>query len=214
MPAPNYSAADYLRALQAHLPRGRVWPRDPDATQTTVLSGFTPCFARLTARANNLLVEVFPGTSDELLPEWESTLGLPDPCAGPQPPLDQRRNQVRARLSNSGGQSLPFFIAYAAQLGFSVTVTQYTPFRMGQQRMGDQLGGPDWAFTWAINAPFASIIPFRMGQSAMGDALQSWSNAVLECEMNELKPAHTLLLFTYGLAHLDTNFVLDENTLG
>lgn len=214
MPAPNYSAANFLQALQAHLPRGRVWPRDPDAQQTAVLSGFTSCFAALTARANELLVEAFPPTSDELLPEWESTLGLPDPCAGEQPTLDQRRNQVKARLANSGGQSLPFFISYAANLGFSVTITQYTPFRMGQQRMGDQLGSPDWAFTWAINAPAFSVVPFTMGQSAMGDALRSWNNAVLECEFNEIKPAHTVLLFTYGLGQLDSTFVLDESTLG
>jgi hypothetical protein len=34
MPVSNYSAADYLGALQALLPRGRVWPRDPDAAGT------------------------------------------------------------------------------------------------------------------------------------------------------------------------------------
>jgi uncharacterized protein YmfQ (DUF2313 family) len=50
-----------------------------------VLSGFTPAFERLTARANNLLIDAFPGSTYELLPEWEATLGLPDPCAGEAP---------------------------------------------------------------------------------------------------------------------------------
>jgi uncharacterized protein YmfQ (DUF2313 family) len=215
MPAPNYSAANYLQALQAHLPRGRVWPRDPDAAQTAVLSGFTPCFAALTTRANYLLVDAFPATPEELLPEWEATLGLPDPCAGEQPTIAARQAQVLARFTATGGQSPSYFIAYAEKLGFSVTITQYTPFRMGQQAMGSQLGSQDWAFTWAINAPYVSEIPFRMGQSAMGDALESWNNAVLECELNAIKAAHTVLRFIYGsTAALDDTFILDESSLG
>ncbi|WP_069267430.1 YmfQ family protein [Paraburkholderia nodosa] len=214
MLAPNYSAADYLRALQALLPRGRVWPRDTDAKQSAVLGTLTPVFERLNARANNLLIDAFPASTYELLPEWELTLGLPDPCAGEQPTVAARRAQVLARFAGTGGQSIQYFIDYAARLGFTVTVTQYAPFRMGQQAMGSQLGSPDWAFTWAVNAPLASLIPFTMGQSAMGDALQSWNNTVLECELNTVKPAHTLLLFTYGLGRLNENFVLNENTLG
>ncbi|MGF6549301.1 YmfQ family protein [Paraburkholderia youngii] len=214
MAAPNYQASDFAAAIHALMPRGLVWPRDPTAVQAQVINGLAPTWVRHTQANNQLLVDAFPATAVELLPEWESTLGLPDPCAGSSPTLQGRQQQVVARLTNSGGQSVPYFIEYARTLGYTVSVAEYTPFRMGQQAMGDQLGGPDWAYTWSINAPLASLTSFRMGQSAMGEPLESWNNAVLECELSEIKPAHTVLLFTYGLGDLDTTFVLDESTLG
>lgn len=198
MGAPIFSDADFLSALQAILPRGRVWPKEPDAIQTQTLNGLAPTFSRISQAANDLLVDAFPETTFELLPEWEETLGLPDPCAGVSPTIQARRAQVLARFIGNGGQSAPYFILYAKNLGFAVTITSYTPFRMGQQRMGDQLGGPDWAFTWAINSALNTLVSFRMGQSAMGEPLESWGNTVLECELSSIAPAHTLLKFNYS----------------
>lgn len=215
MGAPLYQSSDYLNALLSLMPRGRVWPKDPESVQAQALACFTPTFVRSNQDANNLLVDAFPSTSDNLLPEWESALGLPDPCAGEAPTLQQRRAQVVARLTNNGGQSIAFFIAYAASLGYTVTVTQFTPFRMGQQRMGCQLGTQDWAFTWRVNAPAETITYFSMGQSYMGQPLASWGNAVLECELNVIKPAHTYLNFAYGLTGLlNETFILGETSLG
>jgi Uncharacterized protein conserved in bacteria len=214
MSAPNYSAADYLSAMQALMPRGRVWPKDADATQTQVLSGLVQVYARNTARANNLLVDAFPATSVELLPEWEQTLGLPDPCAGEAPTLQGRQAQVIARFAGSGGQSAAYFIAYAAKLGYAVTITPFTPFRVGQQSMGCQLGTQDWAFTWRINSAAQTVTYFSMGQSYMGQPLASWGNAVLECELREIAPAHTILNIAYGQTGvLGSTFILGESSL-
>jgi uncharacterized protein YmfQ (DUF2313 family) len=197
MRAPILTAADFLSALQALMPRGRVWPRELDSVQAETLAGLAPTYERQTNRANYLLVDVFPATTTEVLPEWEETLGLPDPCAGEAPTIQQRRAQVVAKLTNTGGQSVAYFIAYAAALGFVITITEFTPFRMGAQRMGAPLGGPDWAHTWAVNAPLNTIVFFRTGVSTMGEALEAFGNAVLECEFNAIKPAHTILQFRY-----------------
>jgi uncharacterized protein YmfQ (DUF2313 family) len=196
MPAPNYSASDYLQALQALLPRGRVWPRDPDAIQTQVLSGFTPEFARVTARANNLLVDAFPGTTYELLPEWEATLGLPDPCAGSSPSTQQRVAQVVARLTATGGQSVAYFGAVAAALGYAITITQFSPSRFGRP-FGLPFGGTAWAFAWQVNAPTFTINRLQFGGS-FGTPFASWGNNVLQCELQRIAPAHTTLLFSYS----------------
>lgn len=197
MPAPNYSAADYLSAMQALMPRGRVWPKDADATQTKTLGGLVQIYVRNTERANNLLVDAFPATSVELLSEWEQTLGLPDPCAGEAPTIQARQAQVVARFAGSGGQSAAYFIAYAKALGYTVTVTQFTPFRAGQQRAGSPCGLQDWAFTWQINSALNTITYFRAGLSGAGESIESWGNAVLQCEIAEIKPAHTYLNFAY-----------------
>ena len=198
MSAPNYSSADFTRALQNLMPRGPVWPTDPDSVLAQVIASLAPTWARHTLRDNYLLQDAFPATAVELLPEWEAALGLPDPCAGASPTLQGRQAQVVARLTGVGGQSIPYFIAYALKLGYTITVTEYTPFRMGCMTMGHRLGSADLAHTWSVNAPLHTVTPFRMGVSGMGEPLESWGNAVLECELNEVKPAHTLLSFIYS----------------
>jgi hypothetical protein len=35
--------------------------------------------------------------------------------------------------------------------------------------------------------------------SAVGEALRTWGNDLLECKMNQIKPAHTILIFGYGI---------------
>ena len=198
MSAPNYSAADFTRALQNLLPRGLVWPNAPDSVLAQLLAALAPTWSRHTQRDNYLLQDAFPATAVELLPEWEAALGLPDPCAGESPTLQGRQAQVVARLTGVGGQSIPYFIAYALLLGYTITVTEYSPFRMGCMAMGHALGSADWSHTWAVNAPLHTVTPFRMGLSGMGEPLESWGNVVLECELNEVKPAHTLLNFIYS----------------
>jgi uncharacterized protein YmfQ (DUF2313 family) len=198
MAAPNLLTSDFVRAFLALLPRGRVWPKGLESLQAQTVTGLVGCYQKQTARANNLLVDAFPATTYELLPEWEASLGLPDPCVGTPGSVQQRRQQVVARLTNSGGQSAAYYISVAAALGYTVTVTNYAPFRAGQSSAGQQVGTTDWFFTWSINAPTNTVTHFAAGQSAAGDPLATWGNKVLECEMNALKPAHTILQFHYS----------------
>lgn len=180
------------------MPRGFVWPRGTDATQTKALSGLVPVYVRTNARANKLLVEALPSTTFELLPEWEATLGLPDPCAGVSPTIQGRRAQVVARFSNIGGQSTSHMIAFAKSLGYTITITQFTPARAGMLRAGQPLCGTSWAHAWRVNAALNTINPFRAGYSVAGEPLSSSGNAVLECELKNYAPAHTTVFFKYS----------------
>jgi uncharacterized protein YmfQ (DUF2313 family) len=190
--------AEYTVALLSHLPRGRIWPRDPDSAPATTAAGLAPSLQRLDARAAALLVDAFPGTTYELLPEWEASLGLPDPCAGEAPGLQQRRAQVVARLTATGGQSVPYFENVAAKLGYAATVREYAPSRFGQFRFGGRLQSAQWAHVWAIQAQQTTVTSFRFGLSGFGERFRTWGNEVLECEMRALAPAHTILLFQYS----------------
>lgn len=197
MAAPTYSASDFASAIHALMPRGLVWPRDAASVQSQVIAGLSPAVSQHTLADNNLLVDAFPLTAVQLLTEWEETLGLPDPCAGESPTLIGRQQQVVARLTNSGGQSIPYFVAFAKALGYTVTVTEYAPFRAGQSRAGQPTGTQDWFFTWQINAPLNTVTYFTAGQATAGQALGSWGSAVLQCELTTIKPAHTYLNFGY-----------------
>ncbi|HWF01542.1 MAG TPA: putative phage tail protein [Caulobacteraceae bacterium] len=180
---PPYGPADYLAALQGLMPRGRVWPRGPGAVQALVLAALAMTPARLGQSAGALISGAFPSTAGEMLPEWEGALGLPDPCAGPAPTLQARQSQVVAKLINSGGQSVTFFVQLAAALGYAITITEFS----GAQ-----------AHHWQVNCPQVQAIRFRAGQSTAGEPLLSGGSAVLECVINELKPAQTTVSFLYG----------------
>ncbi|MBV2161428.1 MAG: DUF2313 domain-containing protein [Achromobacter denitrificans] len=192
----NLRAGDFLRAFMSLLPRGRVWSRDVSSVQSRALLGLVTIYEDSTARANQLLVDAFPGSTYELLPEWELTLGLPDPCAGPAPTIQARRAQVVARLTATGGQSIPYFTGLAKSLGYEVTVTQFMPSRFGK-RFGTPFGGVDWAHAWQINAPTFTVNRLRFGES-FGSPFSYWTNSVLQCELQSVKPAHTVLNFSYS----------------
>lgn len=199
LPAEAYlDADDFLQKLIDHLPEGEVWPRDPDAPMARALSVLAATYARLNQRDSNLLVDVFPLSTEEMLVEWEASLGLPDPCTPLNATLAQRIAAVAAKVIAQGGQTVDYLKQVAAAIGVVVTITEIAPFRVGVSRVGERLYSDEWAYTLIVNAPKTPIVEFRVGHSAVGDPLASWGNAQLECVLNRVKPAHVSIIFTYG----------------
>lgn len=112
--------------------------------------------------------------------------------------LQERRGALLSRLGGTGGQSREFFIALAAYLGFTITITEFRPFRVSISHAGDALYDDSWRHVWRVNGPDTTVFEFRAGLSAVGEPLRKWGNELLECVMNRIKPAHTVLLFGYG----------------
>jgi uncharacterized protein YmfQ (DUF2313 family) len=177
----RFSLADYAGALLSLLPRGRAWSGDPQSTQYATLTGLAGVMEQVDGDAVDLIADGFPATAVNLLPEWEQSLGLPDPCAGPSPTVSQRQAQVAARFAGGGGQSRQRFIDYAATLGFEISITVYAPFCSGRNTCGQPVYGQAWAFAWSVQ-----VLSNTSGLP----------NSVLECELNAIKPAETTLFFT------------------
>lgn len=197
MPRLNLTEGDFARLMSNLSPTGDAWPTEPDSVRQKALLAFAPTFARLNARANFLVDDAFPATSLELLPEWELSVGLPDPCAGPAPTLQARRKQVVARLASYGGQSKAYLIQYALNLGYVITITEFVPFT-ADRGFGDGLLWDEWgAYAWQINAPLYTIVYFSADLSAADEPLATYGNTVLECELRAIAPAHTTLTFAY-----------------
>lgn len=193
------TAADYLEQLKTLLPPGQAFPRDAGTTLHTLLDGMSIELARADSRGEALPLEANPGTTNELLGDWERIADLPDKCAGVlEETLQGRRNALVSKLASTGGQSEAYFIGVAAALGYQVTVEEFRPFRAGLSVAGDPISNGAWVFTWRLRAPSVTIIPFRAGQSAAGEPLRAWGNDTLECKLRQLAPAHTILLFAYG----------------
>jgi uncharacterized protein YmfQ (DUF2313 family) len=210
--AARYAVDDYAGTIQAHLPRGRVWPRETDTEQAAVVAAFAPAFERIDALASALLAGSLPGDNLDLLTEWEESLGLPDPCAGAAATVEARAAQVRARFIDTGGASVPYFIALASALGYDITIDEFTTSRFGKT-IGGTYGGEDWAHTWRVNIPAFNLLRREMGD-IMGEPYATWGSTIVQCEFLARKPAHTLLLFRYGRDEALGAFIIGINTLG
>lgn len=189
---------EYAEQLLALLPQGKAWPRNEDTKLRRLMRGIGGEFSRVDQRADDLLREVMPSTTVALLRTWEEAAGLPDTCVATGQTLQERRSALLARLTSSGGQSRPFFVALALYLGFSITITEFREFRVDSSAVGEALCGEEWVHTWRVNAPAETIIEFRVDSSAVEEPLRKWGNELLECVFIRLKPAHTFVQFGYG----------------
>ncbi|MGN7832671.1 YmfQ family protein [Pseudoxanthomonas sp. 22568] len=189
---------DYLRQLQALLPLGKAWTRAPGALLSRVLEGLAQEFARIEARAESVMDEADPRTTLELLPDWERTAGLPDNCSGElRPTLLGRRQDLVSKLNAVGGQTPAYFIEIAKALGYAIEIQEYHPFRVGHSAVNEPINDGRWAHVWAVIAPNVTQTFWTVGQSSVAEPLSRWGNQSLECRLNELKPAHSVLIFIY-----------------
>ncbi len=218
--------SEFTHAFMAKMPRGEVWPRDPESTLVRFVAGLMG-IVELWAREVYafLVIEAFPPTSFRLLPDWERVLGLPEPCFPAAQTLEERRLQVREKLARRpGGQSRVYFIGLAERLGYhqpgpaesdleaelefqvgrldQVRITEFRPFMAGVSRCGD----PTWniaphkmRFCWIVNVPGDRLTWFRCGASRAGvdPHLKIRRADDLECVLHKLKPAHSNLIFDY-----------------
>lgn len=200
----KFSAGEFASTLHSLLPPGRAWSQDGSLALNKLLLGLAQVYGRNSDRAAQLLVDAFPTTTTELLPEWEESLGLPTKCAGLAPSLALRRAQVVARFIGNGRPTKQFFIDYAAALGYTITITYgdaalQVPFLCGVNVCGDPLvEGGDEAnpWVWFVHGALLNVEYFRCGVNVCGDPLVTADdNAALVCEMERIRPAHTVLRF-------------------
>ena len=111
----------YVRLLLSLLPRGRAWPRDPDAYLPKYVSGFAQRLADLELSADELLLEMRPETTVQLLEEWETYLGLPE-CDSTTQSFARRRAAVVEKYHRKGGLQTWQIELIAAALGFTEDV--------------------------------------------------------------------------------------------
>jgi uncharacterized protein YmfQ (DUF2313 family) len=191
---------DWTRTLLDLLPRGIVWPRQPDTILARFWTAIADEMVAIQARDCDLLAESFPCGSNELLPDWERLVGLPDECtAGTDWPLTVRQAFVCAKLAAQGGASRAYFIALAASYGYAITITEHFPWRMGcmsfcDARMGVPVG---W---WTVNCASLPVSHATVGCWRMGEPICVIVGAdVLECVIRRAAPANTIVTFSYTL---------------
>lgn len=193
-----FTTDDYCQALQALIPTGRAWTRDPNSVQFAVLRSLAASFQRSDNDALSILSGAFPKTAIIMLTEWEKSLGLPDDCSiGEVDTIAKRQSAIISKLISTGGQSKSYFIGIAKALGYNITIKEYRQARAGLSVCGDGVNGDDWPFVWMVEGEETNISYARVGLSYCGDPLRSWGNRQLECRLSALSPSHTLVKFGY-----------------
>lgn len=150
---PEGRVTAYRDLLLQLLPPGRALSRTLSSGIAKLLGALAVEPARIHQRALVLLREAMPSSADELLPEWEAMLGLPDGCAHPES-LAERRASVIARLVGTGGHSEADYRVLGATLGYAdLTFTRESPFRVGSSTVGDALTNDPWAHHVYVTHP-------------------------------------------------------------
>jgi uncharacterized protein YmfQ (DUF2313 family) len=196
-PPPVYGATDFQQAMMRLLPRGRVWRRDPGSTLSALFLALAPTYVRNMASAAQVLIDASPATTQNLLTEWEASLGLPDACTAANPSVEQRQAAVRAKWGARGSLTIAYFVALAANLGFAISITEFTPFAVDQP-CDESLSEPEWSYVWQVNAPEIVTFYFSVDESGVEDPLEVYDAGELVCRIRADAPAETIVFFTFS----------------
>jgi len=148
------------------------------------------------AQAEELLEEMMPDRTVKLLTDWERVYGL---TPSSDATLQSRRDNVVRKIRERGGLSRVYFIALAAAMGYTITIEELQPFMAGWGRAGDPLYEEEVRFIWRVCVAGQALYYYRAGLSTGGERLLWWpSVTALEDLFNDLKPAHTFIIFDYS----------------
>jgi uncharacterized protein YmfQ (DUF2313 family) len=217
MPTPQ-GIAKYLQLLKNLFPKGLAWNWVKE-DKIGLIESMASEFCRVEEKATNLLdIELDPRTSVELLTDWETLLGLPDECTPDNIILQDRQKIAGQRLAAQGGVSAAYLEDLILRLGFDSEVSDFVPFRAGWSRVGDrltndfdnqfrvginrvgeQLRVTGWRFVFNVDLEATSVTYFRVGQNRVGERLVLFENETVECAVYKYKLAHMQPFFTFGL---------------
>lgn len=138
----RYSRDDYQQMLMDLLPRGRAWPRDGE--DADLMLGWAAEHARVEQRGWDLLNEVDPRTTKELMPDWEQFFELPGTASE-----EQRRKELIAEWLAGGSLSRDDIGHLLQALGITASIHYWRPFRCGVSVCGDALA-TEWYSTWTV----------------------------------------------------------------
>ncbi len=204
---------NYKNLVRRLFPRGEAWHMEPGTEFAKFADAIAQEPARVEQRALDLLTELDPTMTFEMLDNWERMLEIPDECT----PIDtdlttsDRRVRILQKLTTGGGQNKAFYKLIASQLGYDAEIfdiISFRDFRVGICRVGEALSNstdPDgepnengWTYTFMVKAPAEYVRRFRTGISTVGERLVLPENTTLECVIRRFAPAHVTVLFAFG----------------
>jgi len=175
------NADAYKCLLRSLLPQGAAWPIDDDTDLLKTISALSKEFERIDQRVDQLMLEIDPRTSSELLNEYENALGLPDNCITSVLTFAERRQNAFVALTLRSIPNVTWLVSVAKNIGFDITITNPSPN------------------VWQVNAPTETLQLAEYGNTVYGDPYRKYGREqILECTMMKLNRAHATVQFNYG----------------
>jgi len=178
--------AEHTQALTSYLPGGRLFAARNKSTSNIykLMTGIANEFLTADELIKTFRIEIIPSLTEDLIPEWEAALGIPDDCFKGNGTTSERRIHILAKLSSLGVQTVTDFETLALVFGVTVTVTP------GIVENG--ISDPDDRFRiyvkhteQAIDA-FPLTFPIFFGSKTL---------SIITCLFDKLKPANCEVIF-------------------
>lgn len=195
-----FSFSEYSKMFLSLFPRGRAWSREADSVLNSLADAHAEELVRIDERSADLLKERDVRKTLELLDDYERDLGLPDECTEEAGTIQMRRLVAYAKYISEGGLNKQTYIDLADDIGFEITIDEFTPCWSGIACSGDPIGDQSNIFYWQINVYVTpeSWVYFTSGASVCGDQLiYVAGTAEFLCVLNKYKPAHTIIIWNY-----------------
>lgn len=188
----------YKKLLLQLQPQGLSWNKDEGSNLNNLAAGEAVEFTRLEEFAYYVLRQLNPLTSTDLIEEWAKIALRDDDCINNLTTIAEKKAAVLAKLVSLGGSDKLYFQNVAKAAGFLVSVSDgFEQFRAADSRTGDRVLADGFAFTWSVRSPTTTLRYFRAAEGRVGDPLVYFGNALLECILKDIKPAHTTIIFSY-----------------
>ena len=142
--------------------------------------------------ADRLLLEMYPDSAADIV-AWERLLGT-------TPEADamrvERMTEVLFRIRSLGRLDRAFYIEIAAILGVTITITELRPLMANWAQAGQVVMANLVRWIWEVTITGGADRYASAGGTAAGEPL-SWSRDLIHLQaiFNDLKPAHTFVVF-------------------
>lgn len=179
------------------LPIGKAWDAKNDSSTNlgALLLALGGEFSRIEELIQTTNREVDINFTDELLREWETSVGIPDDCFGTSEDDEARRKQIIVKLRNIRLQIVQDYKDIAFLFGVSVQVFPGVPISFvatdKEKRFSITIDIPG-AFSGEL-FPYPNLFPIPF--------IKEITN-LIQCLFEKIKPANVRIIFQYGLFDL------------
>lgn len=188
------SQEEATRQLAANLPDGLAWQAKnlPGTNTYAQVSACAAEFREIQLQIETLAREFDVRLTEQLLPDWEKSCGLPEECLGELASLEDRRNAVILRLRKIPFVKAEEYEALAFDLtGLDVTVTPGAEIELFPLDFPCVFSSGNSYFKLYVyfndtfgGFPYSFPLPFLTGPSN-----------IVECVFEQIAPANVLLVF-------------------
>lgn len=190
----------YTHQINALLPRGPIWKRTVGSALDAVLFALARESARVDERLRAVVDESDPRTSIEELSRWFDEWGIPSAClaAIADPSQEQMRQELLAKITSNLGLTADFFKSLAGTLGFDAKVTTFIEHDVDADADA-ALWDRQWTTVMTLGITIRSDgnAEYLDVTWSADEPLARWGNALLECMIRALAPAHVYVIFMY-----------------